>query len=129
MSYIKRIYIVESHGIREVSRGTPSYDYPTLLFGIETMTKFHKRIEVGLSEYGYEKIICFVEPNAAARRNFMDLCRIAGRTPDNCVYAVMDGGGVISLHRTHKGATDSLATVVDEIGPGRAWLALEEIEE
>ena len=127
---IKRVYIISASGIKNAAVGTPSYDFPTIIYALESALPNHTQVKLPVNipaDYSWDKseIQCFVAPSRAARANFLRLCRLTETTPENCVFAVHQARSdeLISLHRTYETA---LERSKDDIN---TYIALQEIEE
>ena len=104
---VKRIFIVSGTGIKEVSRGVYSYDLTTLMLGLSLGLPNHTKTTIKLDDGFYaDGIVFYVAPDCEARRNFLACCRILNRTPEGCVYCVIDStnGYLVSLHQSLAGA-------------------------
>jgi len=98
---------------------------------IKKVLKTHTYVELSFprSDYDYDPktIALFVANDYRARANFVQLCKIARKTPEDCVFAVSNCEGLLSLHKTYDGAKAALDLVDDdEVG---CFLSLEQIED
>jgi len=129
LSYTEAIFVVSHDGIERIDRGVSSYDFPILELGVTLALPGAKRVEVktSASDYRYDRIVCYVRPGG--RANFLRVCRILNRVPENCVYAVSTCDVLQSLHRTRQGADFARETLVLQGEIVDPQISLEEIEE